>query len=226
MIEVMVAIAILATVFSVLAGNIYTLSTARTAAKESAIVQEILRGMAERVQGANFSTLGQNNPNVSNLGAWSWHRRLTARPPSAAVGNPPMTDEIPTVTPPATATATNVLPFVNCLVAIRDGTGQLISPGLLQERSGVRDLRVFLEYYREAVLVDELATAAQPQQTWRNICTSAGPYAGQNSLIFADDNTMDAAESDAAAVLIRVVVTWTSQAGGTQTRELTIARRQ
>ncbi len=231
LIEVMISVAILATVLTVLAANIATLSVVRSNAKEEAIVQEILTGMVERLQGESLSNLGQKNDNFSHLNAWSWHRRVTARWPKTTM-NPPMTEDMPTTTIPSVATPDTVLPFSNCLLAVYDKSTppQLISPGILAQHSGVKDLKVYLEYYRQEVMLKDLMTATKPHNTWKEICTSTGAYKEKNELIYLDDvegdDRLNLGNVDNAAVLIRVVITWSSRDGGNRSRELTLARRQ
>ncbi len=107
---------------------------------------------------------------------------------------------------------------------------RLISPGLLAQRSGIRDLRVYLEYYRQNVILSAMLDATEPHRTWKEITEGTGAYAGRNDLLYPDDldgdNAMNLAQETNAAVIIRAVVIWTSRDGGIRTRELTLARRQ
>lgn len=233
LIEVLISVAILATVLTVLAGNVFTLSVVRQVAKEEAIVQELLTSLVERVQGENLASLGSRNINQSHLNAWSWHRRLQPRWPETTSGViPPMTEVTPTAPVPAIANETNVQPFANYLLPVYDSSvpPRLISPGLLAQRSGVRDLRVYLEYYRQNIILSAMLDATEPHRTWKEITEGTGAYAGRNDLIYPDDldgdNAMNLAQETNAAVIIRAVVTWTSRDGGIRTRELTLARRQ
>jgi type II secretory pathway pseudopilin PulG len=233
LLEVMISIAILATVLAILAGNIFTLSVVRQGAKEEAIVQEVMMALVERIQSEPLSNLGVRNEGLSHLNAWSWHRRVTPRYPEDNSGLiPPMTEFNPVELIPTAANTTNVLPFVNCLLPVYDKSTppQLISPGLLSQPSGIQDLKVYLEYYRQAVMLNDLLLSTTPTTTWRSITTGTGPYSNRNDLVYSDDldgnNRMDLSTEQNAAVLIRVVVTWTSRDGGQRQRELTIARRQ
>jgi hypothetical protein len=232
-IEVMISVAILATVLTVLAGNIFTLNTVRQVAKEEAIVQELMAGLVERIQGEAFSSLGSRNDSLSHLNAWSWHRRLVPRFPETAAGViSPMTEVMPPDAIPAVATPTAVLPFSNCLLQVYDQSTppQLISPGLMSQPSGIRDLKVYLEYYRQEVMLNELMAAATPHKAWLEITSNTGAYVGRNDLIYTDEvvgsTRMDLSRENNAAVLIRVVVTWRASDGGPRQRELTMARRQ
>lgn len=233
LLEVMISIAILATVLSILAGNIFTLNVVRQVAKEEAIVQELMTALIERVQSEPLSNLGVRNEGVSHLNAWSWHRRQTPRYPEDKTGViPPMTEEKPTVAIPAVANSTNVAPFTNCLLPVYDKSNPplLISPGLLSQPSGIQELKVYLEYYRQAVMLNDLLLSTAPTSTWIGITTSTGSYQNRNDLVYSDDldgdNRMDLSTEQNAAVLIRVIVTWSSRDGGQRQRELTIARRQ
>lgn len=233
LLEVMISIAILATVLSILAGNLFTLSTVRQVAKEEAVIQELMTAMLERIQSEPLSNLGVKNEGISHLNAWSWHRRLTPRYPEDKSGvTPPMTEAKPTAAIPMTADSANVLPFANYLLPIYDKSSppQLISPGLLSQPSGVQDLKVYLEYYRQAVMLNDMLLSSDPMKTWRSITTCTGDYLNRNDLIYSDDldgdNRLDLSSEQNAAVLIRVVVTWTSRDGGQRQRELTMARRQ
>lgn len=232
-IEVMISVAILATVLTILAGNIFTLSVVRQVAKEEAIVQELMTGLIERIQSEPLSNLGVKNEGISHLNAWSWHRRLTPRYPEDKTGViPPMTEVKPTAAIPMTADAANVLPFTNYLLPIYDKSNppQLISPGLLSQPSGIQDLKVYLEYYRQNVMLNDLLLSTTPTKTWKEITTCTGAYLNRNDLIYSDDldgdNRLDLSTEQNAAVLIRAVVTWKSRDGGQRQRELTLARRQ
>lgn len=234
LIEVMLSIAILATVLTVLAANVSTLSIVRQVAKEEAIVHELMTNLVERVQGESLANLGSRNPNLSHLNAWSWHRRLHPRWPETAPTGviEPMTEDAPTAPVPAIANETNVMPFTNYLLPVYDSSTppRLISPGLLSQRSGIKDLKVYLEYYRQNVLLSAMLNATDPHRTWKEITECSGAYSGQNSLIYSDDlvgpDALNLAQETNAAVLIRVVITWSSRDGGVRTRELTLARRE
>jgi type II secretory pathway pseudopilin PulG len=183
LIEVMLSIAILATVLTVLAANVSTLSIVRQVAKEEAIVHELMTNLVERVQGESLANLGSRNSNLGHLNAWSWHRRLHPRWPETASGViPPMTEDTPTAPVPAVANETNVLPFTNYLLPVYDSSvpPRLISPGLLAQRSGIKDLKVYLEYYRQNVLLSAMLDATEPHRTWKEITECSGAYSGQN----------------------------------------------
>jgi len=77
MIELMIAVAIMAVALSAMLSGLFTLSQAHQSGKEMAKVQQIAQVFAERVQGATWHTLG------TRAQPWSWHRRE-----GAAVGMP------------------------------------------------------------------------------------------------------------------------------------------
>ena len=153
LLEVMISIAILGTVLTIMTANIYTLSLSRALQKEEAIVNELLRGIVERIQSETMANLGKLNENASSLYAWSWHRRMTPRWPATAPANPPLTQDLPTATIPAnTSDVDKLRPFANTLMSVYAGDGTLISSGFLQEPAGINDLKVYLEYYRLKII--------------------------------------------------------------------------
>lgn len=203
MIEVMVAVAVLATVMTILASNLYTLNNARTTMKERAVAQEVGRLMSERIQSENFNRLGTSDASM----AWSLHRRLTPWPGNSTPANPPMTED--------------GLPENN-----------LITQGLLQQRSGVRDLRVYLEYYRNTALTIDLLPSADPVLAWREMVTTSGGFIGRTNHMLAEQNPLAAILTPGGAgvqqppfIIMRIVVEWSPLIGGTQRHELVIAKR-
>ncbi len=197
MIEVMVAVAVLATVMTILASNLYTLNNVRATMKERAVAQEIARLMSERIQSEVFSNLGTGNTNMG----WSWHRRLTPAPGST---NP---------TNPLTETAANP-------------SDNLIAQGLLQQPSEIAGLSVFLEYYRQS-LVETMAASGDPAQVWQDVTTTSGAFADDNTHLCPDLNpTNDAQDNSGEFVIIRVIVRWNSRIGGTQQQEFTVAKKE
>ena len=197
MIEVMIAIAILATVMTILASNLYTLNNSRINMKERAVAREIARLMSERIQSENFAQLGTSN---TTLG-WSWHRRLTPIPGFAAAGNPPLTENA-------------ALPEHN-----------IIAQGLLQQRSEIRDLSVFLEYYRNTTLMNAMVTSANPATTWREISASTGAYTGSLAFILPETNPLGGSAND-PFIMMRIIVRWSAHIGGSQQLELVVAKKQ
>jgi type II secretory pathway pseudopilin PulG len=197
MIEVMIALAVLATVMTILASNLYTLSNVRTTMKERAVAQEIARLMSERIQSQVFASLGGSGTEMG----WSQHRRLTPAPGSTVPTNP------------MTETATN--PADN-----------LIAQGLLQQPSEIAGLSVFLEYYRQS-LVETMATSPNPSQVWQEVTTATGAFAGDTTHLCPDlDPIQDARDNPGEFVIMRVIVRWNPRIGGTQQVEFTVAKKE
>jgi type II secretory pathway pseudopilin PulG len=236
LIEVMIAIALLATIMTMLCGNLFTLSQAKILGQENAKVQALAQILVERIQGADFSTLGQYDPNQTNLNAWSWHRRVTPLPGETAPLNPPMTETIPSATFTIPWTPQGALPFANCLLDIVDTAGNHVSPGLLHQPTSLYNLSVYLEYYRMTALTQDVNLSANPQAEWANICSgtvnpatyiypeSRGASGDPTPII---DMTVDPSGVPSLnSAIIRVYITWTSQVGGSMHSELVVARRQ
>jgi len=187
LVEVMIAVAILAMVLTAMAGTIFTLNKSHAATKELAKAQEIAQALAERVQGATWHSLGTTSE------PWSWHRRDGAAMPMPQ----PMTDQAP------------------------DANNDLQTLGIITEPSGLADSRVYLEYYLMAAFVDPTSSA------WM-VASRAAWQARRADPTFAltqDPAAMDLTEVT-DAVIVRVLVTWTSTIGGTQRHEIIFARRK
>ena len=83
LLEVMISVAVLATVLMAVMSSSYTLRQVQRSAKEQSQVEELTANLAERIMGANWEWIGRDRPNeVVNgttinykKGAWSWHRR-------------------------------------------------------------------------------------------------------------------------------------------------------
>lgn len=187
LVEVMIAVAILATVLTAMAGNIFTLHKAHESTKELAKAQEIAQVLAERAQGATWHSLGQTAQ------PWSWHRRVGA----AADRPQPMTD------------------------VAADPNNDLQSLGILSQPSGLADINVYLEYYLMGLFVDPTSSA------WM-VDSNAAWQARRSDPAFV--MTQDPAAFDLTevtdAIIMRVLVTWTSTVGGTRQHELVFARRK
>lgn len=70
MIEVMISMTILVVAMSAVSSSLYSLNQANKVISENRKASEIAQVIMERVQGANWSALGQT--------PWSWHRRANA----------------------------------------------------------------------------------------------------------------------------------------------------
>ncbi|MBA3845828.1 MAG: prepilin-type N-terminal cleavage/methylation domain-containing protein [Planctomycetes bacterium] len=193
LLEVMIAVAVLAVVLSSVFSSIATLDLSERLMRERAIAQQVAKSLAEQVMGSTWDTLGQDVGSLSNRNAWSWHRREN---PLTGASLPPM-DEI-SADP------------LNRLDELRDGGGNIISPAVVAVKTGLADLQVHLEYYRMESM-DDMLGSADPAARWRQL-TQAG--AG-DPFVFADTGgvSMDL-RPVLDAVLVRVLVTWTPHAVG------------
>jgi prepilin-type N-terminal cleavage/methylation domain-containing protein len=127
LLEVMIALAVLATVLSSVGGGIFVLSSARRVAEEESTVHALLRSWSERLIGADWEWLGREHLDDPLHGAWSWQRPETTA--ALAPGDhPPLREKAPELS--------------------GDATRQLLD----DQPSGLEDLRCHLEYYRPTAL--------------------------------------------------------------------------
>lgn len=217
--EVMIAVAILATALAAAGGAMYTMHISRASLDEEVKVQGLAQAMAERLQGADWDSLGKT------AHPWSWHRRATRQLVHDSIGAP--MDEI-------TTNKANNLVDLGIVPTRTDEKGNQIR-GL-----GVRGLQVYLEYY-QIRLIDTLAAAmaadptADPRQIWLKevgnptllVPTSPAGAGANDSAIFL---TEDPADFDLSkidpAVIMRVIIRWESSDGGTRWHEVMVARRK
>ncbi len=82
----MICVVIMATALVALLGNMYPLHMAHEANREKSKAMEVVAAMAERLQGAQWHSLGGSDQ------PWSWHRRENPDPSS---GNPPLREDSP-----------------------------------------------------------------------------------------------------------------------------------
>ncbi len=127
LLEVMISLAVLATVLTSVSGGIFALSTAQRSANEEAIVNDMMRMWAERIVGADWEWLGRDQLDDPLRAAWSWQRPENAGPP--VIGDHPALQE--QVADP-----------------IHDASILLLADG----QSGLSDLRCYLEYYRPVAM--------------------------------------------------------------------------
>lgn len=186
LLEVMIVVAILTTGLAFMIGQVYTLNKAQQATRQLARVQELTQVMAERLQGAAWIRLGTSGE------PWSWHRR-----DDAAALNPPLTE--------TAMLSDGVTP---------DPNHNLIALGLLDTRSGLDNLRVHVEYYRNTVL-----QGVDSRRTWDTSRTNPFHQMAQDPVQFDLRNVLN-------DIIIRVVVRWNSSSGGQQQHELVLSRRQ
>jgi len=215
MIEVMVAVAILATALSIMLGTIYTMHQSRAAIDEEIKVQAIAQNLVERMQGARWDDLGKDVPGYTGHNAWSWHRRATRQLAiSPTMINGPMQDD-----------------------AASD-YDDLTKLGLLTERSGVPGLRVYLEYYQMKVM-DVVATrmtdspTLEPRKVWVALVgdpvqgTAPTDASNTDTQVYLPEalGTLNLSGLE-PAVIVRVLVSWNSSVGGTRWHEIVVARRR
>lgn len=128
LLEVMIALAVLAIVMSSVGSGISQLSAAKRQADEESTVATLLRGWSERIVGAEWEWLGQDQIDDPSRGAWSWPRMPSREGVPVAGSHPPLTEG-----------ATDPL----------HDAGRVLLDG---RRSGLADLRCHLEYYRPLVV--------------------------------------------------------------------------
>jgi type II secretory pathway pseudopilin PulG len=213
--EVMIAVAILASALSMVGGVLYTMHQARAAIDEEIKVQAIAQVMTERLQGARWDDLGRDLADVPGRNAWSWHRRATKQ---------------------VAYSDTMVVPPLQEQAAAE--TNDLVKLGILSEPSGVPGLQIYLEYY-QMELVEKIAErlAATPSVDPRKVWTEAvgDPVRGtspsdsnkDSKRIFLPEKPTEVnfATMD-PAVVMRVLISWQSAVGGTRWHEVVIARRK
>lgn len=122
LLEVMISLAVLATVMASVSGGIFALSTAQRAAQENAAITGMMQMWSERLMGADWEWLGRDQLDDPLRGAWSWQRPEIEGTPATG-DHPPLQEKA----------AKN----------IHDATVQLLADA----PSGVTDLRCYLEYY-------------------------------------------------------------------------------
>lgn len=217
--EVVIAIAILATALSAAGGIIYTMHISRSALQEEVKVQALAQSIIERLQGAQWDGLGKTGA------PWSWHRRATRQLVYAQVGVP-MEENA--------ALPENDLVALGIVPEYTDASGAVI------KGSGVRGLRVYLEYY-QIKLVDTLAAAMKanptmnPRNVWLNEVgnptlpvpeSPKGAGANDSAIFLTEDPAVfDLSKLD-PAVIMRVVIRWESSDGGIRWHEVMVARRK
>ncbi len=242
--EVMIAVAVMATALSALVSTIFTLNVAHQGNKETAKAQEIAQLLIERVQGGSWHALGRQMSSQSDLNAWSWHRRDgagvtepvplseldtavvnmditvgTADDYHLAINNPLMLDPNP-LTLPATGfdlARAQAIRAANGLAANRPLRGL----GLWTGASGLRNLRVYLEYYDMSVCADALSG------DWQ--CNSRTDWATRRAnptFVLARDPAVIDLTEVRNAVVFRVLLRWDSISGAPRTHDVLFARRR
>ena len=127
LLEVMIALAILATVLASIGGGIVSLTSAKRSASEETAVSDIMRMWTERIMGGDWEWLGRNRSEDPLSGAWSWQRPETDAP--LAKGEYPPLQE-------------------GAKETEHDADIQVLGT----EKSGLADLHLYLEYYQPIAL--------------------------------------------------------------------------
>lgn len=181
LIEVMIAVAVLAVgMFGVLS-MIPTLASARTLAVEMVVARQLAASVAERIQGAAWVELGGARTVLGsyNTESWSLPRYRDDTPI-----NPPMTEDNP------------------------DPNHNLLVNGLVAQRTGIPNLKVYLEYYTGLIMNDpDVSKRATDRKSWYNAISG---LTGKANRMITFSNNGDAAN---ASVIVRIVVTWREQNG-------------
>lgn len=127
LLEVMIALAILATVLASIAGGIVSLTSAKRSASEETVVSDLMRRWSERIIGGDWEWLGRDRSEDPLNGAWSWQRPETESP--LVQGEYPPLRE-----------------------GVKDQHNNAAIQVLGTEQSGLTDLRLYLEYYQPIAL--------------------------------------------------------------------------
>jgi type II secretory pathway pseudopilin PulG len=229
LLEVMISVAVLATVLMAVMSSSYTLRQVQRSAKEQSQVEELTANLGERIMGANWDWIGRERPDETvngttisyKKGAWSWHRREQRwkSQSSARVLITPGPVNNPLREEPLSGQTT--------LAADDD----LVKVGLLEEKTGIENLSVFVEYYRSSLLeaVFNATTGEAPSDKWRQYAPAGisdeTEQVTDDKIYPQDENVMNL-RNDAKAIIVRIVVTWKSTIGGERRHELVFARRK
>lgn len=205
----------------VMCGNLYSLNEAHKSAREDAKVQELAQLIGERLMGANWNSLGQDVALQTDHNAWSWHRRATAMPAGFWVlGQKKSPVNLPLEENPSPA----------------DANRNLISLGLVSGQTGIKNLKVYLEYYQMDVagnvmenVRNSVINGKTPREAWAIECGDPvmGTAPTTTTNIFVPESVLDMNLSRInPAVVMRVLIKWDPITGGTRWHELVLARRK
>jgi prepilin-type N-terminal cleavage/methylation domain-containing protein len=195
LVEVMIAVAVMCIgMFGVLS-MIPTLSKTREGALDLVTIRQMATTVAERIQGTAWKDLAGSRVDQTsgtfNYNAWSLPRYRDATTP---------------VNPPLTETAT-------------DPNHNLITAGIIKGRSGIPDVKIYLEYYNGNII----GAASTRAQFYAAITGTTG--VNNRMLSFADDT--DTSASGTPSTMVRIIITWREQNGTpTGTHEIFVARKQ
>ena len=202
MLEIMLAVVVLTVGIMGVLGNIPVLNSTRNLAVEMSQVQQIAGSMAERLMGTAWNDLGGQN--IGNQ--WSLPR-YCADPDGDGV-------TVSTVNPP--------LMDVNPASANDD----LVALGVLTQKSGVPDLKVYLEYYDGTAVMGGVGSAVTPpvdRATFYSRITNATGVNNRMTTFSVSSGT-----STTNNTVIRILVTWRENGSGVPAmrHELFVARKQ
>lgn len=174
--------------------------------------------------------------------AWSWHRREFPRTAGATIRLPPLTDHDWDATDLARLRADTEAPLTAADVdrydplqppAQRINPHNLVDLGVIDRRTGLKNLQVYVEYYQASVLdtlfSKDLASETTPY--WKAVTRGQQ----DEEMIFPESpfesdpvsEQMDPSGSDVAlqAMVVRIIVTW-GDSPKQQRHELVLARRK
>lgn len=252
LVEVLLSLAVLITAIIAVMGGLFTLHHWQQTEHEEAVAQRVVQGLAERVMGASWTQLGAvdqpwswhrrevprltraNGSTLDHNGALDWRTMpLPIGEAAAATGNSPRY-------PPMTLEA-------------QQAQNDLVRLGILDRGTAgtLRDLRVYVEYYAADALetsgADLILRGGQGLGSshggliqWRvayppRVMTLAEQAVDRGLPEDADPASTDhfnpsqdplTGLRNDQPLLVRVLATWTSSAGGPRRHELVFARRQ
>ena len=219
LVEVMISIAMLATILAAVISGSYTLRRSQQASTEQTQVRELSDLVAERIMGASWDWIGRDRPDeetetqiingVATLvtitndyrrGAWSWHRR---KKPLSASALPPLSED-PQAAP----------------------ENHLQTVGLIKQPTGIRDLKLYVEYYTSDLLGTVFSTSGVngPFTEWEKQASAA--TGADLSYILPEEPASFDLSKERRALVVRLLITWTSSAGGERQHQLVFARRK
>jgi hypothetical protein len=202
MIEIMLAVVVLTIGIMGVLSNIPTLNSARNLAIEMAQAQQIAAIMSERLMGTAWNDLGgQNSGN-------QWSLPRYAPDPdgdgtTVTTLNPPLKDN-------------------NAASANDD----LVGLGILSQKSGVPDLKVYVEYYDGTAILGGVGSAVTPptdRATFYARITNGTGVTNRMTTFSVSSGT-----STTNNTVIRILITWRESANGVAAlrHELFLARKQ
>jgi prepilin-type N-terminal cleavage/methylation domain-containing protein len=197
-VEVMISLAVLATVMAATASSMFTLRQVQRSSREHAQVEQLAHTLADRILGASWDWIGRetSDPTDDSHGAWSWHRRQS---PTAVVQ-------------PLTETAT--VP-----------TDNLMAIHLLNAPSGIANLKVYVEYYRIDALTAAFAWSLNrgadnnPAAAWERA-------RADNRNWYAEPPQLGLGQTADDSLTVRIAITWDGVEAAGRSFELVFARRK